>query len=492
MDTSKVNLLNYQDNYFLLNYSLKKPVMISRRVYEILTKIKNSAPLLELRQEYGEELIEQVIHTVNDLEKRNIIDSTAINLRSECQKAMEKYQMQEIELLEGTIMVSQDCNMACRYCYGGESGRFNRKGLMSTDMAERIFRYMLSAGGNREFQKVVFLGGEPLLNMKVIRHVVMKWEEIKHLYPHRKVYFALTTNGVLLTPEIVEFFRDYKVGVAVSLDGPKEIHDANRILSNQEASFDKVMQGIELLRKYGLTTSIRSTITRNTDFDKMQAFFAEQDFDIHTASVVDYPEAVPQNEYQLDLHAYAEYLSKQRKAVRDGGADVLGGNKDSYKAKQMSMSFHSSKSLGFPFLCGGGVWLATFGADGHIYPCNRLAGRERFRIGDIDSGIDKDRMIRIMNEFLDTSEKCNACWAASGCKGRCIHQKADSKGTLKELPEELCDIYRENIADSILFSYQFNKALEGNKVLLDEVVIRYTADYLMEIFSAAGPAREKI
>ena len=295
-----------------------------------------------------------------------------------------------------------------------------------------------------------------------------------------KIYFTLTTNGLLLNSEIVKFFKDYNVGVSISLDGPREIHDANRVLQNGSTSFDKVMQAIELMRKCELPFSVRTTITKNIDFDKLYKFFEEQDFDIHTISLVDYPMVHTQREYQFDLKSYEEFSKKQREIVRDGCEDILRGKKNSFKAKQMSVSYHNSKRSDFPFICGAGFWLATFGLDGYIYPCNRLVGHEKFRIGDIDNGISKEKMVKILEEFLDASKNCKFCWAASHCKGRCFHQKVNEEGALKELPIGLCDIYRENIADSLFFTRKFKNYMQENKKDFGEAIIRYDADYMMK------------
>lgn len=480
MNLDGINLIEYNNRYMLIDYSASKPVIISKRVYDILSKAKRGISIKALKEEYGDDLLNTVVSTINDLKKRKVIDCSDKNFYEESKKAICKYQEQDIDLLEGNIMISQDCNMACTYCYGGVSGTYNQKGLMSIEMAEKCFRYFLSLGGERSFQKLVFFGGEPLLNIKAIRHVVLTWEKIKSLYNGREVYFTLTTNGLLLTPEIIEFFRDYNIGISISLDGPKEIHDANRVLSNGSPTFDKVMQAINLMRKYELPISIRTTVTRNVDFNKLYDFFEQQDFDVHTITIADYPMVHPQREYQFDLNTYNKFLRKQKEIVVEGCEDILQGKKNSLKSKQLSVSFHKQKTSDYPFICGAGNWFVAFGLDGYIYPCNRVVGHEKFRIGNIDSGINKDKMIKLLEEFLEVSESCSSCWASSHCKGRCFHQKLNRDEMLEELPIELCDIYRENIADSLFYSHQMKKYLEENREAFNEALIRFNADHMMK------------
>ncbi|MCI6812262.1 MAG: radical SAM protein [Lachnospiraceae bacterium] len=480
MNLNGINLVEYNGYYMLVNYSLRKPVMVSKRVYDTLSEVKKGTPIQELKEKYGEDLLEIIEKKMRELEERKVLECSETNFGNEGMKAIERLRTHEVEILEGNIMVSQDCNMACKYCYGGESGRYNLRGLMSVEMAEKCFRFILEAGGNRSFQKIVFFGGEPLLNMRAIRHVILTWENIKHLYPGREIYFTLTTNGSLLTPEIVEFFRDYKVGISFSLDGPKEIHDANRVMVGGTPSFERVMDAIDLMREYKLPISIRTTVTKNTDYDKFYTFFERQNFDVHTLAIVDYPVIHPKKEYQFDLASYNEFMKKQREVVCEGCDEIRNGKGDSFKAKQMSVSFHKPGTSNYPFLCGAGNWFFAFGLDGYIYPCNRVVGQKKFRIGDIDNGIDQEKMAGLLVEFLHVSKNCNCCWAAAHCKGRCFHQKLNDEGKLEALPEALCDIYRENIADSLLFAHKMKKYIAENKKDFDKALIRYNADHMME------------
>lgn len=475
-----ISLVEYNSQYMMVDYPAKKPVIISKRVYEILSKAKSGIPISLLEESYGHNLVDTVWDTLDNLKKRKVLEFADRDFYKECKMAISRYAEQDMELLEGNIMISQDCNMACRYCYGGMSGMYNQKGLMTIEMAEQCFRYLLSCGGNRAFQKTVFFGGEPLLNMPVIKHIVMTWEKIKNQYHGREMYFTLTTNGTLLTPEIVEFFKDYNIIVNVSLDGPKDIHDANRVLASDKASFDKVMQGIDLMRKYGLPISIRSTVTNGTDLSELQKFFEQENFDIHSIDMVDYPMLHPKKPFQFDISSYADFLEQQRKIVNAGCEDIYKGEKNSFNAKQMSSSYQRAGAKEYPFLCGAGNWFIAVGLDGYIYPCTRLVGNEKFRIGDINTGLCKDKMVSLWEKFLEVSKDCVSCWVVSRCHGKCFHQKLNEDNQMEPLPKELCDVYKKSLADSLLFTAQMKKYMEERREEFKEAVIRYDADHMME------------
>ncbi len=480
VNLSEINVVKHEEQYILVDTNTTRPIFVSGRVYDIVTKLKQGQEYRILEDEYGRETVDMVLNHIQSLIEEKIIKPSDGTFYEKGIKEINKYEERPIDVLEGMFMVSQDCNLACKYCYGGESGTFNQKGLMEIETAERCFNYLLSVGKNREFQKVVFIGGEPLLNMKVIKHIVLLWERIKDSYGGKKVFFTLTTNGTLLTEEIVEFFKKHGVGIAVSLDGPKEVHDQNRILAGGEPTFDKVMQGIELLRKYDIPISIRTTATKNVSFSVLHDFFEEQGFDIHTISIVDYPMVKPERCYQFNIEDYKKFLLQQRDIMKKGYKDIIENSKDSFDAKQFSVSFHKSQRENGLFLCGAGNWIVSFGIDGYIYPCNRLVGHEKFRIGDLENGIDKEKVKKIFVDFLEASKNCNSCWAVARCKGRCFYERINKQDEMKEVPEELCEIYRETLADSLVFSHQVKKEMKENHTKLKEAIIRYDASNMMK------------
>lgn len=480
VNLNEINVVKHENQHILVDTNMTRPIFVSSRVYDIVTRLKQGQDYNLVEDEYGRETVDMVLNHIQSLIEKKVIKPSDGTFYEKGMREIKKYEEGSVDVLEGMIMVSQDCNLACKYCYGGESGTFNHKGLMEIETAERCFRYLLSVGKGREFQKVVFIGGEPLLNMKVIKHIVLLWEKIKASYGDKKVFFTLTTNGLLLTPEIVEFFKKYGVGVAVSLDGPKQVHDQNRVLAGGGSTFDKVMQGIELLRKYDLPISIRTTVTKDVSFAVLHDFFEQQRFDIHTISIVDYPMVKPERCYQFAIEDYRKFLLQQREIMKKGYKDIAENNKNSFDAKHFSVSFHKSRrEYGF-FLCGAGNWIVAFGIDGYIYPCNRLVGHEKFRIGDLKNGINKENMKKIFSDFLEASKNCNTCWAAARCKGRCFYERINEQDEMKEVPRELCEIYQETLAESLIFSHQMQKEMKENQTKLKEAIVRYDANHMMK------------
>lgn len=256
MDFCNIEIVKYGNRFFMIDKTVCKPIFISQRVFEVIGEYKSGKTFSELQQKYGEKFLNSLNGELERLKRKQILTERKIKFSTEAKKAIDEYRNQPIEILEGVLMVSQNCNLACRYCYGGESGTFNQKGFMSEEIADKCMDFILQNAGEQSFQKIIFFGGEPLLNYKVIKHTIERWNSVKDLYPNKNIYFGLTTNGVLLNEEIVRFFKKNNVGVTVSVDGPPEIHNYNRPFRDGSKSFDATMAGIELLKKYDIPISV--------------------------------------------------------------------------------------------------------------------------------------------------------------------------------------------------------------------------------------------
>jgi len=493
MILDEVSLVTDNGQFFLVDRHTCNMIRLSKTAYEVLCMLKNGENE-EVVRIFGKEMVDMITNEIISLKNQKIISDCSCDSYQEAMDSISSLEKNGIMLLEGTFLIAQDCNMACKYCYGGKSGQFGQKGLMSKEMAEKYFRYLLSNNGGYSLQKVGFLGGEPLLNMDVIVHIIELWERWKHGYPDRSVYFTITTNGTLLTPEIIKYLKEKEVMVCISLDGPQNIHDANRVFPNGQGTFERIMEGIDLLRRYEKPFNIRVTVNRQTDPDQLYDFLDEYKFDVAYIMPADYPMLYPETEYQLDLNAYRNLLRKQEEIIRQGCTDIMEGRKDTYHSKELSMTFRGNHchEMEYPFRCPAGWRLATFSIDGNIYLCQRFAGNEHFCIGNIDEGIDIDKVRKIYTDFLDASKSCDSCLALKVCRRRCFKQKAKADGSFEQIPEELCEVYRSSIISSIALSRELAKHMKKDSGKMKEALLRYNTAHLMEeVNGVRGMENEK-
>jgi radical SAM additional 4Fe4S-binding domain len=453
MNLDAIHLVNLYDQFFLIDSHVCKPVLISAKAYQILNAYKNGVELIKLHEEFGKTLVDSIVKEIASLREKNIISDTNNDFYSMAKSVISQLsERKKPSLTDGVFMIAQNCNMACKYCYGGNAGSYNSKGLMSRQMAKDFLCYFLSTGEDRPYQNVVFFGGEPLLNMDVIVYIIELWEKWKFKYKGRKLKFSLTTNGTLLTPKITEYIKKKEISISISLDGPEEIHNAYRVFPDGQGSFSKVMEGIGLLRKYKIPFSVRSTACRYNYSDDIFNIFDEQNFDNVGIEPVTYPSLYPKKDYQMDAAALSKFSSKYRELKQQGCIDIINDKKDSFKGKLTSASIMNirSRNKEAPFKCMAGIGIAAFDINGDIYPCQRFVGNKPFQIGSVRQGIDMEKVATILNNFLEASKSCNSCWAVSICGCKCLNQKATMNGDFEQIPEQICNIYREDYASALI------------------------------------------
>jgi radical SAM additional 4Fe4S-binding domain len=453
MNLDTIHLVNQKGHFFLIDSHRCKTVLLSEKAYQILNAYKNGIEISKLSKDFSPALVDSILNQLETLRDKNTIAEDKTDYYKKTKNAISKLADQKsLALTEGVFMVAHDCNLQCRYCYGGTSGSFQSKGFMSRQMAEEYLHYFLSTGSGKPYQKIVFFGGEPTLNMDVVAYIIELWEKWKHNYNGRKLRFSMTTNGTLLTPEIIEYLKCKEIDINISLDGPEGIHNANRVFADGQGTFDKVMEGINLLRKYEMHFTVRSTVCRNVDYDQLFEFFDKQNFKQTYLVAVGYPELFPQKDYQMDAGSFLEFTEKHQQIISEGCKSIIDGDEDSFNGKQMNNAFKNIKYKGkeIPFVCGAGSWSAAFGIDGYIYPCHRFVGEKPYHIGNIKQGIDIGRVMMFYNNFLDASKSCDSCWAVSMCGHRCFRQKATGDGGFEQIPEKICDVYRVSYASTII------------------------------------------
>ena len=484
MNLDALELIEEEGRRFLVDVNTSKPIGLSDEAYRVLSLLKLGVSLRAVESTIGRETVCTVLAQLEELQHRGKVSESRRPFREEALEYLDTLLEGPPLAVEGILMVSQACNLACHYCYGGDAGAFGSRGLMSQETAERCLRYFLSLNPTREFQKIVFLGGEPFLNFRVIRRAVELWNRWRADYPGRELYFSTTTNGTTLTPEIVQFVKDHGIGITVSIDGPAPMHDTHRVFANGDGSFDRVMAGIDLLRQANVPINVRATLTRRTDIDHLYRFLEKQGFELEYLSPVDFPMVERRADYQLDVQDFRRHIEAQRRWTRAGCVDVKNNRTESFKARQLSMIFHSLRTFesNFPFRCTAAWGLLAFDISGAIFPCQRFVGQTPYQIGDIDHGLDGQRIVDFYRRFLDASDDCDNCWAVHLCRRRCFQQKARPNGTFERIPEPVCDIYRDCYSAAMIYAQDLQRFARGHSCDLEGVLSRYDTERLMGEF----------
>ncbi|SNT17819.1 uncharacterized protein SAMN05446037_10489 [Anaerovirgula multivorans] len=335
-----------------------------------------------------------------------------------------------------TLDLTYRCNMNCTYCFA-EGGSYGQKSQdMSLAVAIKSVKALLETPSKKVH--VNFFGGEPLLMITMIRQIIEYGNKLSEDL-NKKITYGMTTNGLLLTKEIIEFCNINNVGIMISCDGLKEIQDKMRPLKNGGGSFAILERKMKLLNSLRLRTTVRGTIVKRSlgRLKDTYTHFIKHGFsNIHFASV-----STPScNSYGLDVVDYIEYFKELctlepiiYEELRKNGVSRLGYLKYAFDILDNK---HIKRNY-----CGAGSSSLTVSPEGNCYDCHRMVGKESSYLGNIlDENFMNNHAKAHLNNLLE--ESCRSCLAVSFCKGGCYAEKATQS---HEIWNAICDFNRNMV-----------------------------------------------
>lgn len=347
------------------------------------------------------------------------------------------------------LHIAHDCNLACKYCFAEEGEYHGRRALMSFEVGKKALDFLVKNSGNRVNLEVDFFGGEPLMNWQVVKDLVAYGRSLEEPY-HKKFRFTLTTNGILLNDEVLEFANREMANVVLSIDGRKEIHDLMRPFRGGQGSYDSIVPKFQKVAESRdqMNYYVRGTFTRNNlDFSKDVLHLADLGFkQISVEPVV----AAPEDDYALRQEDIAGLCEEYDKLA----AELLNRKKE---GKGVNF-FHFMIDLeGGPCVakrlsgCGSGTEYLAVTPWGDLYPCHQFVGKEEFLMGNVDEGITRTD---IRDEFktcnVYAKEKCKSCFAKFYCSGGCAANSYNFKGQINDVYDLGCELQRKRIECAIM------------------------------------------
>jgi uncharacterized protein len=312
------------------------------------------------------------------------------------------------------LHVAHDCNLRCSYCYA-DFGRYGSDpGIMTAEMAIEHAKRFFDQLGPTEKVGVTFFGGEPLMNMPVVyaAHAYMKARAASE---GRRITFGLTTNGTLLTNELVDFFAREHFTITISIDGPPDVHDRLRPLQEGGGSYQRIM---ERVKATGIHAIARVTLTkRSTDVARIVRHLVAAGFKEVGMS----PVSTGNEKFDLG----PPELEKLRVGMRALADDFVEWAKQGRifpfsNVKGLLEQIAAGEPRHAP--CGAGTRLVAADNKGDLYACHRLVGEADFKIGDLERGVDAKKRLALLEDFHPrTRAPCGACWARYLCGGGCHH-----------------------------------------------------------------------
>ena len=347
------------------------------------------------------------------------------------------------------LHIAHDCNLACQYCFAEEGEYHGRRALMSFEVGKKALDFLVANSGSRRNLEVDFFGGEPLMNWEVVKQLVEYGRSIEEAN-NKKFRFTLTTNGVLLNDDILDFVNKEMGNIVLSTDGRKEVHDRMRPFRNGKGSYDLIMPKFKKVADSRNQTNyyVRGTFTHyNLDFSNDVLSLADQGFkQISVEPVV----ASPEDAYALrteDLPQIFEEYDKLAVEMIKREKEGRGFN-----------FFHFMIDLtGGPCVykrlsgCGSGTEYLAVTPWGDLYPCHQFVGNEDFLLGNVDDGIVKKN---ICEEFKQcnvySKPKCKDCFAKLFCSGGCAANSYNFHGNINDSYEVGCEMERKRVECAIM------------------------------------------
>lgn len=348
------------------------------------------------------------------------------------------------------LHIAHDCNLACQYCFADE-GSYNGhpRELMSYEVGKQALDFLIENSGNRVNLEVDFFGGEPLMNFDVVKKLV-EYGRMREKEAGKNFRFTLTTNGVLLNDEIIEFCNKEISNVVLSLDGRKEIHDLMRPTRNGKGSYDVIVDKFKnFVEKRGdKSYYVRGTFTRNNlDFTEDFKHMVDLGFKEISIEPVVSPDDCPYAIREEDIDQICQEYDKL-------ALDII----ERHKCGKPITFFHYMLDLnGGPCVykrlsgCGSGTEYLAVTPQGELYPCHQFVGIDGFKLGDVYNGIEKKELVeefKLCNVYA--KDKCKDCFARFYCSGGCAANAYQFHGSILDAYDIGCKLQQKRVECAIM------------------------------------------
>jgi uncharacterized protein len=344
------------------------------------------------------------------------------------------------------LNVTNQCNLSCKYCYEfGEDRVATPEGkpkFMDEQTARAAVDHLVENSPGRRHIHITFFGGETLMNFPLVRLVIDYARERAHA-AGKYIDFSLTTNGTLLRADIIEYLAENRVGVTISLDGPKELNDALRVFKTGRGSYDIIEPKVrELLRRH-TSRPIAARVTLTSQAADVLKIFRHLKHDLGFHEVGFAPVTTSPNRlYAIGSTGLDTVLEQFTELAQEYLEHALRGEHHGFSNVSDTLGeLHAGISKAHP--CGAGLGMVGVGPSGDIAPCHRFVDSDSHKLGHIATGIDRAAQADfIARGHLSRKIECHTCWARPVCSGGCYHEAYVRYGDTGHANLHYCDWIR--------------------------------------------------
>ena len=347
------------------------------------------------------------------------------------------------------LHVAHVCNLNCSYCFASQGKYHGDRALMSFEVGKQALDFLIANSGSRRNLEVDFFGGEPLMNFDVVKQLVA-YARSREAESKKNFRFTLTTNGMLIDDDVIEFANQEMSNVVLSLDGRKEVHDRYRVDYAGHGSWERIVPKFQKLvqARGGKNYYMRGTFTHaNPDFLKdieemLNLGFTELSMEPVVCAPED-PSALTAEDLPIVLEQYEKLAQLMLQRHREG--------------KPFTFYHYMIDLKGGPCIykrvsgCGSGTEYMAVTPWGDLYPCHQFVGEEKFKLGNVWDGVTNTE---IQNEFAScnvyTRPECADCWAKLYCSGGCAANAYHATGSITGVYQYGCELFRKRMECAIM------------------------------------------
>ncbi len=429
-------------------------------VYDAVAFLDGKLPEMEKPKPVPDELKDQVMaclketYRIQDIQDalddiQELIDKEELFAKDVYREYVADFKKRKTVVKALCLHIAHDCNLACRYCFAGEGEYRGRRALMNFEVGKKALDFLMDNSGSRRNLEVDFFGGEPLMNWQVVKRLV-EYGRSQEESRGKKFRFTLTTNGVLLNDEIMEFCNREMSNVVLSLDGRKEVNDRMRPFRKGAGSYDLIVPKFQKFAESRNQTNyyVRGTFTRNNlDFSRDVLHFADLGFKQMSVEPVvaspDEPYSIREEDLPRILEEYDKLAVEYIKRKKEGRG---------FNFFHFMIDLHQGPCVAKRLSgCGSGTEYLAVTPWGDLYPCHQFVGQEQFLLGNVDEGITNTEVrdeFKLCNVYA--KEKCRSCFARFYCSGGCAANSYNFHGSITDAYDIGCEMQKKRIECSIM------------------------------------------
>jgi uncharacterized protein len=438
-----IHKYKFKDHYIVIDVNSGAIHIVSEIVYDILDFYQEDRDVIvaNLSHKYDEANILEALDEIEALVKEEML------FTEDSQVSMHILEERDAVIKAMCLHVAHDCNMKCKYCFGDTGAFEGERSLLSLETGKKAIDFLLKNSGSRRNLEIDFFGGEPLLNFDVVKELVAYGEKAQEDYG-KNIRFTITTNGLLLDDEKIEFINSHMVNVILSIDGRPHVNDNMRKTVNGKGTYDLIHKNyINLVNKRKGTYYVRGTFTRNNlDFSEDVKHLVDSGFkNVSVEPVV----TDPSYDYALKEEDL-DTIFKEYERLADLYLDYYNSGKEfdffHFKVDLTQGPCVIKRVSG----CGAGTEYIAVTPNGDIYPCHQFVGNETFKLGNIADDVFDNRLYGTFNRTnIYSKEECKKCWAKFYCSGGC-HANAYHMNNDMLIPYKLgCEMEKKRLECAI-------------------------------------------